>query len=55
MVNPFESFGDEAFHVSVNVFLGVVPAECDTAILLSFPVDGTFVAGFYCVDEVEGV
>ena len=33
----------------------LVPFEGDTTIFLSFPVDGTFVVGFYCVDDVEGV
>ena len=55
MVEAFESFGGKFWHGSVNVFLGLVPFEGDTTILLSFPVDGTFVVGFYCVVDVEGV
>ena len=55
MVEAFEFFGNKAWHGSVNVFFGVVHVEGDTAILLSFPVDGTYVVVFYCADEVEVV
>ena len=54
MVKAFESFGGEYWHVSVNVFIEVVPVEGDTKIFIFFLVDGTFVVGLYCINEVEG-
>ena len=55
MAKAFEPFGDESWHESFNVFLRVVPDEVDTSILISFPVNGTFLVGFYCVNGVEDV
>ncbi len=47
-----ECFLDVAGHEYVDVPFVIVPVEGEAAVLGAFPVDGTLVGGFNCVDEV---
>jgi hypothetical protein len=53
VIESAEGFGDISGHGYVNIFLRIVPVDCQAAILAAGPVDGYVVVFLECFDEVE--